>query len=169
MDEPFAQLSAAARSDRQWDAVHLALGDADTTANVSIAANSVSSSFLPQTAAHMDAAINSAVVASAPTTIRRLDGVFDEYVHPGDVNFLKLDVQGYEMRILEGATGVMDRIVGLQVELSLVPMYEGGPLFGEVVEWAAIHGFALMGLEPGFRHPKTGRLLQVDGVFFREP
>jgi len=100
--------------------------------------------------------------------VRRLDKVFDQYVRPDDKTYLKIDVQGYEMHVLEGATAVLDRIVGLQIEMSLVPMYEGGPLFGDIVAWANAHGFALMGIEPGFAHPVSGRLLQFDGVFYCE-
>jgi hypothetical protein len=51
--------------------------------------------------------------------------------------------------------------------MSLIPLYDGAPLWTDIVAWAKEHGFSLMSLEPGFAHPVTGRLLQVDGVFFR--
>jgi FkbM family methyltransferase len=45
--------------------------------------------------------------------MHRLDGVFDQYVRAGEVAFLKLDVQGYELHVLAGATGVTHRIAAI--------------------------------------------------------
>lgn len=164
---PFAGLAEAARSDPKWDAVRLALGDSDGEATINVSVNSVSSSLLPVLPASTTAAAGSAFAGVESIAVRRLDGVFDQYVLAGDVTFLKLDVQGYELHALTGAAGVIERITGIQAEMSLVPLYEGAPLFTDIVAWAEEHGFSLMGLEPGFAEPSTGRLLQVDGIFFR--
>jgi FkbM family methyltransferase len=161
------RLEAAARSDPKWDAVRLALGDSDTEATINVSVNSVSSSLLPVLPASTGAAAGSAFAGVESIAVRRLDGMLDQYVQTGDVTFLKLDVQGYELHALTGAAGVMGRITGIQAEMSLVPLYEGAPLFTDIVAWAEEHGFALMGLEPGFADPATGRLLQAAGYFFR--
>lgn len=167
MTVPFTELTSAAQSDPGWDAVHMALGEASAQSTINVARNSASSSLLPILPAHTEAAAASSYVGEESITVRRLDDVFDQYVQTGEVPFLKLDVQGYELHVLEGATGIIDRIAGIQAEMSLVPLYQDAPLYSEVVAWANAHGFSLMGLEPGFAHPTTGRLLQVDGVFFR--
>jgi FkbM family methyltransferase len=164
---PFARLEAAARSDPRWEAVRLALGETDTETEINVSVNSVSSSLLRVLPASTAAAAGSAFAGVEPVAVRRLDGVFDQYVNPGDVAFLKLDVQGYELHALNGASAVIDRIAGIQAEMSLVPLYEGAPLITDILAWAERHGFSLMGLEAGFADPSTGRLLQVDGVFFR--
>jgi FkbM family methyltransferase len=168
MATPFARLELSARSDPNWDVVQLALGEAEMDTKINVSRNSVSSSLLPILPAHVNAAACSSFVGRESITVRRLDCVFDEYVEPGEVSFLKVDVQGYEAHVLAGSTGVVDRIAGIQAEMSLVPLYEGAPLWTEIVAWATDHGFLLMGLEPGFAHPATGQLLQVDGIFFRE-
>ncbi len=168
MAAPFAVLATAARSDPGWDAIRLALGETDTEIEINVSRNSVSSSILPILPASVEAAAMTSFVREETVAMRRLDGIFDRYVRAGEVTFLKLDVQGYELHALAGATDVMDRIAGIQAEMSLVPLYEGAPLWTDIVAWAKEHGFALMGLEPGFAHPSSGRLLQVDGIFFRE-
>jgi FkbM family methyltransferase len=165
---PFGRLANAARSDPAWDAVQLALGESDMDTEINVSLNSVSSSLLPILPASIEAAATTSYAGVESITVRSLDGIFDQYVQAGEVPFLKLDVQGYELHALAGATGVLDRIAGIQAEMSLVPLYEGAPLWTDIVGWATENGFSLMSLEPGFAHPSTGRLLQVDGVFFRE-
>jgi hypothetical protein len=81
--------------------------------------------------------------------------------------FLKIDVQGFEPQVLEGAARLLDRTQGVQLELSLAPLYEGQTLFLPLVDWLAKKGFELWALIPGFIDNKTGRMLQVDGIFFR--
>jgi hypothetical protein len=81
--------------------------------------------------------------------------------------FLKIDTQGYELPVLEGATRTLKRCVGVQAEMSLLPLYQGQVLFREIIGWLEQREFELWSLLPGFSDPATGRLLQVDGVFFR--
>jgi hypothetical protein len=38
----------------------------------------------------------------------------------------------------------------------------------EIVDLLGRHGFELWFIDPGFSEPETRRLLQLDGVFFRE-
>jgi hypothetical protein len=71
------------------------------------------------------------------------------------------------MEVLKGASGLLARTVALQLELSLVRLYDGAPTFTEMIAFAEVNGFELFGLIPGFREKGTGRLLQVDGFFVR--
>jgi hypothetical protein len=41
----------------------------------------------------------------------------------------------------------------LQLELSLVPLYEGAMLYHEALDFAERHGFSLMQVIPGFTDP----------------
>lgn len=162
-----ARLRAVAASDRAWEVRGEALGDADGEAALNIAGNSFSSSLLPMGARHLATAPESAYEGTAQITTRRLETVWDEVVHAGDRPWLKLDVQGYEMAALRGAEAVLERVVGIQVELSLVRLYENGPLWHEVVEHLDRHGFELAGFEGGFTDWRTGRMLQADALFVR--
>ncbi len=58
----------------------------------------------------------------------RLDDVPDL----GDIDFLKIDVQGAELDVLRGASRVLQNVVAVQAEAEFVPMYEGQPLFGDI-------------------------------------
>lgn len=51
--------------------------------------------------------------------------------------------------------------------MSLVPLYAGQPLLGEMLMLLRDLGFELHAMLPGFTDERTGRSLQMDGIFFR--
>ena len=55
----------------------------------------------------------------------------------------------------------------LRLELSLLPLYAGAPLYREVIDELEAAGFTLAGVEPGFADRVSGQLLQMDGLFVR--
>ena len=79
--------------------------------------------------------------------------------------FLKIDTQGYEWEVLNGASDIMSNITGALIELSLVSLYEGGKLWNEVISRMESYGFKLWNIQPDFTDPRNGRTLQVDGIF----
>ena len=80
---------------------------------------------------------------------------------------LKIDTQGFEMPVLQGARNLLQTICGLQLELSLTQLYDGQVLYLDMIHWLRDRGFELWNVMPGFVEPASGRLLQMDGVFFR--
>ena len=69
------------------------------------------------------------------------------------------------MQVLEGGSGVLSLIDSVELELSLVPLYQGQLLFVDMYTLISQQGYSLVSLEPAFADPVSGRLLQVDGVF----
>jgi hypothetical protein len=55
----------------------------------------------------------------------------------------------------------------VEAELSLVPLYEGQALYREIIDRLETLGFDLITIDRAFTHPRTGHVLQVDGVFAR--
>lgn len=163
---PYARLRQAAAADARWTTVNVALGDGRRASTMNVAANSASSSFLAMEEAHRRAAPYATYVGTEDVEVTRLDDVFDRYDN-GDAAFLKMDVQGYEREVLGGGGRTLSRVRGAQVEMSLVPLYEGSWLLADVLGFFATSGFELVSLEPGFHEHATGRLLQVDGIFMR--
>jgi FkbM family methyltransferase len=60
-----------------------------------------------------------------------------------ELDFLKLNVQGGELEILEGAGPLLDGAVALILEQTFMPTYLGAPLFGEVFEFMRRRGFSM--------------------------
>jgi hypothetical protein len=148
--------------------VHAGLGPEAGPATINIASNSQSSSLLPMLDVHAQAAPESAFVGTETITLQTLASALDEHDAPGTRPFVKIDAQGYERPILESGGAALERVVGLQLEMSLTPLYEGESTMTEMLPYLETLGFVPMSLEPGYADPKTGRLLQVDGIFFRK-
>jgi FkbM family methyltransferase len=163
------ELLKTAAVDPLWAvADRMALGAATGEVEINIAANSLSSSILPMLDTHLSAAPQSQYIQRERVTIRRLDDVLPEDAESCNI-FLKLDVQGYEPQVLSGAAHTLTLTSAVQLEMSLLPLYEGEQLLSQMSAIMNAKGFDLWDLEPSFRDSDTGRLLQVDGIFTRQP
>ena len=79
------------------------------------------------------------------------------------VDVLKLDTQGSELGVLEGAVEVLGHVRLLQVEVEFNPIYEGQPLFGDVDRFLREHGFVLWRLQDLVHYgPRYGHADRVD-------
>jgi FkbM family methyltransferase len=163
-----ARLSTVAARDHDWlVAPCCALGRAPGEALINVAGNSVSSSLLPMHDIHLQVAPDSGYVASEAIRLERLDDVSEPLLPEDGRLMLKLDTQGYEEEVLAGANRVLKSVSAMQLELSLSPLYQGAPDLRRMLDLCDSIGFQLHGLIPGFYEEKTGRLLQMDGLFLR--
>ncbi len=166
--EAFKELCRNSSEDAGWSAVCHGLGDRQETLHINVAGNkAASSSVLPMNDVHIAAAPHAAYVRREKAQFFRLADIWSDYVQSDDRTFLKIDTQGYEGAILDGALPVLKECIGVQLELSFAPLYEGGMLQGEAIRRMEDLGFSVISLEPVFTDPRTRRLLQMDGVFFR--
>lgn len=152
----------------KWEvAARMAIGSEDGEVSIHVAANSASSSILNMLPSHLSAAPESTYVGTEQVAVRRLDTVGGQYVQSDSVLFIKVDTQGFESEVIAGATDMIRRCVGVQLELSAVPLYENDRRYDALMEQMASCGFELWGIDPGFTDPDSGRLLQFDASFFR--
>lgn len=170
--EPLLQarerLMTQSSDDPLWEvASRAAIGDHDGEIEIHVAANSVSSSVLPMLDLHSNTAPDSVYVRSERSSLRRLDSIGASYVHHDSVLFIKIDTQGFESQVLDGAVELLERAVGVQLELTLVPLYLGQSPYDELIERLRKIGFDPWAITPTFSDPYSGRLLQLDATFFR--
>jgi FkbM family methyltransferase len=132
------------------------------------------SSLFPLNAAHnarFDHLSSLRTVHTERVRTRRLDDV----LAPGPVDFLKLDVQGAELMVLQGGPATTAAAAVVHCEVEFAPIYEGQPLFPDVQRELAIHGFELVDLLVDSRYryltasaeSSPDRLLWADAVYFR--
>ncbi len=168
LEHEHARLAMIAKGDEKWFiAPRMALGSENREVDIHVAGNSASSSILPMNRRHEEAAPESRYVGVQRVPMRRLDDVAHSAIEQGRRLMLKIDTQGFEMSVLAGAEKLLPRISGVQLELSMVPLYDGQILYLEMIQWMLARGFELWSVIPGFVDPKSARMLQFDGVFFR--
>ena len=97
--------------------------------------------------------------------MRTLDSLREEVLKPGDRAFLKIDTQGYEHEVLAGAEESLVQVAALELELSLVRLYEGQRRLPQLLEEVEELGFSLVGVANGFADPVSRELLQIDALF----
>ncbi len=170
--EPIPELRDAlarrAGSDPAWRiATAVALGAEAGRAVLEVSAESDMSSLLPRTARLERLSPSSRPVRRIEVPVVRLDALPEVVESQASRIFLKLDLQGYEGPALEGARGLLSRILGLQLELTLVPLYEGETPWRRMIERVEAMGYVPWLFLPGYVDPRTGRELQMDGVFLR--
>lgn len=164
----FLKLTEMVKRDPEWKAYELGLGSSTGMASLTITANEgASSSFLPMLASHMAAAPEAVPTHVVRARVAKLNDFVSEIERSGEKPFLKLDVQGFEKHVLDGGADIVRRLVGIQMELSLEPLYDGAVGFVEGIELLQSAGFNLVQLIPGFVDQERHTLLQCDGVFVR--
>jgi FkbM family methyltransferase len=154
-----------AAEDKRWTTIQTAVGATAGTTSINIAGNSSSSSILPMLDRHKEAAPHTQYVGNQVIQVRPLDQFALQEVSSAKRTILKIDTQGHERSVLDGAAEIVKLARGVQIELSLVPLYEGAMKFDEAIARLLAQGFELQLVEPGFRDPVSQQLLQVDGIF----
>jgi FkbM family methyltransferase len=164
-----AALVAAAASDPLWDvAERCALGASDGWAEINIAGNSYSSSLLPMLDLHREAAPQSAYQGTEPCRVITLDSYIERtFSDPTTLFGLKIDTQGYEAEVLAGLRRTHDRVKVIVCEMSVAPLYARGPSMSELCHLLADLGYRCIALGPELEDPRTGELLQANGVFVK--
>ena len=169
LSSAYSVLLETSRRDSLWEvAPRMALGSLDTEIEINISANLASSSILGMQNTHINAAPDSKYIGKEKVRLSRLDTVAPTLVPDNALIYLKVDTQGYEYEVLAGASKLLTRVTGLQLELSMLTLYEGQKLYIEMIEYIGSIGFNLWAIFPNFIDHHSGRLLQADAVFFIE-
>jgi FkbM family methyltransferase len=166
--QPFARLREAAEGVDRWSVHQYALGAEDGTAEINQVPGTMSS-MLPASEFGKQWSDKLQQQTTETIQVRRLDSVLDEVTRGLDPvrAFLKMDTQGFDLQVFEGARTVLDRVVALQSEVACVPIYDGMPRLPE--QWAVYEeaGFEAVGVYPVTRDGPTLRAIELDLVMVR--
>ncbi len=167
MKKAFDKLRKNASGDVNWKVYNYSIGERDGQATINIATNSVSSSLLDNLPQLIESAPEAQFVEREIIEIRKLDSVFDSLNLNGKNIYLKIDTQGYEEMVLLGAENSLKFVKGIQIEMAFIPSYQGAITFDKMKAKLNDLGFHLLALENGFYDKKTGKQLEIDGVFYK--
>jgi FkbM family methyltransferase len=166
-------LAAKAANDSRWSVYPIALGREDTTLPLTVMANSDLSSFLrPDGTSIGMESVNKALTAQRvePVSVRRLDGVLAELQRSHTIGnaYLKIDTQGYDLHVLQGAGEAISRFVALQTEVSFLPLYHDAPDLATSLNAFKAAGFDVTGFFPNVNDHHL-RVIEMDCVMIRRP
>lgn len=144
----------------------IGLGEQEGETEFHVNSHSHSSSILALADSHKQAFPQAEEAETIKIKVSTLDAVFNDIELQAPV-LLKLDVQGYEPFVLRGGQETLKRVDYVILEASFKPLYEGEMLFTEIIALMESYGFRFLRPVGWLEDPKTGEILQADGLFER--
>lgn len=143
---------------------NVALGNTEGSSTMYISNKTDCSSLLPMAKLHKEQLpVNVDITHQIQVLQVRLDDYVQQHQLPSP-HLVKIDVQGYEQKIIEGAIKTICQAKYCVLEMSFQPLYENSPLFDDIYRLMREIGFKLVGLTSPLTG-KSGLQLQVDGIF----
>lgn len=137
----FASMAKLFASDTKWMGYQMALGSEEKIVKINIPRLTVMSSILKSIKIEPE-------TECQEIEMKRLDTLFPlliKHIQSPRV-FLKMDTQGFDLEVFKGGQGCIDNIVGLQSELSIIPLYENMPHYLDALAAYEAGGFELYNL-----------------------
>lgn len=150
-----------------FHAFNVALGDAPGTVMMHRSSYSGCSSLREMADLHKDLFPMTAGEQLVSVPVQTLDDALTGYDLVENI-FVKMDVQGFEDKVIAGGPEILARARVVLIETSFRELYRGQPLFDDVYQLLKRHGFVYHGSwAPELKSPIDGALLQQDSIFIR--
>ncbi len=165
-------LEQESRNDSLWHTHPIALGNTETQLEINVTESTDYSSFLkPNENSRRLRNNDTKIKHTVPVPVNRLDALLtkllDQTATIKKSIYLKLDTQGYDLKVMSGATGILDSVQAIQTEISFIPIYADMPDFVESMQYYRNIGFAPSGFHPISKEPESLRLIEADCILVR--
>jgi FkbM family methyltransferase len=167
LPEAYQRLKNNFTEDGYFHCFNVGVGEQKATLEIHLNESSASSSILPLGGLHKEAFEDAKESKSIAINIDTLDSLLPLQGLQFPM-LLKVDVQGYEDKVLKGATNFLGGADMIIIELTFKELYEGQPLFDNIYTTLVKQGYAFEGVIEQLRNPKTNEILQADGVFVKK-
>ncbi|KRF34300.1 FkbM family methyltransferase [Nocardioides sp. Soil805] len=161
---PYEELVRSTQADPGWQAFNLAVSDYPAELLLHVSRDSTFSSAIPLVTS--EGRPDSVQVDTETVRADALDNILPTLDGMTGPLGLKVDVQGHEKAVFDGAAATLEKAHFLEFEMSAVEIYEGQDLLPEMMAWCYSQGFVLALSEPAWMLD-TGRGLQMNGIFVR--
>jgi len=169
--EPIPDLAAELRArndDRYWRVEEFALGDAEGSKTLNVAASPGFSSFLEPDASQVDAfSSRNLVERRIIVPVRTLKSVIAEFKLTQARLFLKIDTQGWDLTVMKGIGAAVQSVLAIQTEASVIPIYREMPSWIDSIKALNRLGFEISGMFPVTRDSDY-RVIEFDCVAVRK-
>lgn len=166
----YAELRSALPGDTKFFPIECGIGSKEQTLDFYRSFHTPSSSFLKMEEFHKEAfpySVEGQAETPIEVKVMTLDAVLAD-ANIEDNILIKIDVQGYELEVIEGAGALLERSKVLILEMSFAKLYAGQPLFHDVYQRMCGLGFRFNGSLAQMEHPHTGEVVQTDAIFVNE-
>ena len=166
----YEELEKRSRNYPDWElAERCAIGNIDGEIEMNVTDDSVFSSVLEIKESYVSHNRKSQIVRKEKAPVYRLDSLLSRYI-PDDANLmLKIDTQGFEKEVIDGAPKAIQMARGLKIEIPLYAIYENTKFgFYEIMDFAKMNGFNPYSFHIEGVDLNTGRVNTIDGLFFRD-
>ena len=146
----FDLLQKKADADPKWTCYNLALSDESHSKDINVYAGTQFCSFLDTSEYAKKMWADVAIATKEAVKLVRLDDIFSELKNKLECRnfYLKLDTQGFDLKVFHGARESLKHIHAMQSELSLISVYEGMQRSFAGIEQYCEAGFFISGMYP---------------------
>jgi len=151
------------QADPLWRGHQIALGNESTTCDFNITLGDTRMSSI------LRLRREGAELKVVPVDVKRLDEILDSVLEGIEQPrvFLKMDTQGFDLRVFQGASGCAERMLGLLSEIAAEPSYDGMPGYMESLKSYEDMGFRLKGVSEIAWNRRRGTLVEMDCLMIR--
>ncbi len=146
---------------------NLALGDQSGELIFNQNEYSPSSSLLPLAGKHIDSFDYAVKTKPVSVRVERLTDFFQRKNIDKPL-LIKIDVQGFEDKVIEGGHAVLQKATMILCEVSFIELYKGQSLFADISNELASLGFVYAGCTEQLRSPENNQVLQADAIFLKK-
>lgn len=141
-----------------------AIGDREGPIDLQVNRDSQVSSVLPLGGDRQRFFPSSTVVERLEVPMTTLDALFLPRALPAPI-LLKIDVQGYEDRVIAGATALLPSVRWVLMEVSFARLYDGERSFGTLLDLMAARGFRFVRPVNIHQSATTREIIEMDALF----
>lgn len=152
--------------DKNFKAYNFALGEKETEREINRSVSSPSSSLLAMGKLHEEMYPHTKGGTKEEIKVKRLDDVFKISDLEKEI-LIKIDVQGYEDKVIKGGTNIISQAKIALLEVSFFELYKGQALFGDIYNTMKELGFKYQGRIHQRINHLTGEILYEDSIFIK--
>lgn len=144
---------------------NIALGEKEEQIEINISKHTPSSSLLEMADLHTEVFKGTEFEEKETITVKRLDDIAPQLGKLENI-LLKIDVQGFEDRVINGGAETIKKVDTIVIETSFQELYKGQLLFDGIYRQLVDLGFVFGGNLSQALNPKDGSILYAESIFY---
>lgn len=166
----YNQLKKRISKHKNWKlAEKCAIGDIDGTVDINISRNSLFNSIKTISKDYSSYNSDSTIIAKENVPVYKLDSLRNKYFTEDENLFLKIDTQGFEKEVLDGAAETLKKIKGIKIEIPLYPIYnEVSWDIIDIMKFFKNKGLDCISISEVAVNNETGIVHEIDGIFIAQ-